>query len=210
MLPRFIDEPTLFIQDSYSPDSALYNIIGPTSNLFDLNVNEDRQITISNIQTTLLPYMKFPPDFTPSFTPSFDQELPSTDFVTLYYNLVCNGEYSAGDIWNYQNFFVENPDFSDITDNYIGLENLGNIIINAFTDVPNLIANETVSCSIYDDTESVTPICKKYIYVYLGSVDLMSDLNTLSTIVLDPDDPVLNIFTDMISFLNILQTIFPQ
>jgi hypothetical protein len=203
----------LSIQDSYSTDSALYNIIDPTSNLF--NVNEDRATTFSNIQTTLLPYMKFPPDFTPSFTPSFDQDLPLSDvprldFVTLYYNLVCNGEYSAGDIWNYQDFFVENPDFSDITNNYIGLDNLGNIVMNAFTDVPNLIVNETVPCSIYDDTESVTPICKKYIYVYLGSVDLMSDLNTLSTIVLDPDDPVLNIFTDMISFLNILQTIFPQ
>jgi hypothetical protein len=108
MLPRFINESTLSIQDSYSTDSALYNIIDPTSNLF--NVNEDRATTFSNIQTTLLPYMKFPPDFTPSFTPSFDQDLPLSDEPSEIRS------YLTTDIMNIINLGDDNGDLTKFAD----------------------------------------------------------------------------------------------
>jgi len=153
------------------------------------------------------------PDISPSvssyITPSVNSSNTS-DFASIYFNVVNNGTYNASDSFSFSDkFYNDPPDITDISKNYIGYDNLYNIVINIYNNMQQLLSEDD-SCSIYQDPSIMSKYCIQYNNIYGSITNLINDLYTIWPLIPDPiqypDDITGAVIADMINSLLTLQS----
>jgi hypothetical protein len=165
-----------------------------------------------NIPPSIAPGMQ-PYWMTPSITPSLPnfnnfltpsiEIVQEIDFSTLYFTSVNNGTYNAGDCFSFSDKFNNDiPDFSDIKNNYIGIDNLQIIIENIYYRGQDLSSTNETPCSI--SVKPSTNNCIQYRNIYYSLTNLLNDLYLIWSFVTDPKDKVNGIIGDMINSIYLL------
>jgi hypothetical protein len=123
------------------------------------------------------------------------------------------GAYNSGDCFSFSDKFYNDPiDITDISKNYIGYEELGNLIMNIYYKTEELISSNGSPCTIYEDPSTMSSYCTEYANIYACIFNVINDLNSIWEFAPNPidypDDQSSAVIADVINSLNDLQSIF--